>query len=584
MTGIDKDMDNPGICGQDGPMDTDEALHSALMDVASGLELKATLKRIVINAVHLTDASYGALAVLDSEGVIQDFIHVGIPDEVSQQIDSLPMGKGLLGELNAHLTPLRLAQINERITSVGFPKNHPPMTSFLGVPIRIRGEVFGNLYLTSKKGGAPFTDEDEQAVAVFATAAAVAIENARLYELATLKEKWQRAVAEIGTAVLSGGDSSDVLALIAEKSRSLTGAAAALIALPDSKNSLIIEIVNIDSEPTPTALRLHSWLGANVPVDSLLRKSFLLGGSIIEDKCFIWSQVTTDPAEETVAAVALPLRTVDKVLGVLLLIWPAGSLMAANEVIGLIESFAGQAALTLVLAEAQQHKEDLAVLEDRDRIGRDLHDHVIQRIFATGLLLNRLLQGEELPPEFNEKIDLAVGQLDETIMEIRQTIFDLHINSSQASIGGRISQEVISASIVLGFEPRLTLVGPLDSIIAPVIADHLLAVVREGLSNCVKHARATEIDIRVAIDAPGLVCEVIDNGKGYELGSRTSGIANLQSRAAELGGELEVGARPDEQPGTWLRWSVPLLSIVLTLGIGLESSDVGRGLGSPLHA
>jgi signal transduction histidine kinase len=507
----------------------------------------------------LAEASYGALGVLNLDGKIQEFIHVGMSDEVSNQIGNLPTGEGLLGELSAYPTPLRLAHINEHSASIGLPENHPPMTSFLGVPIRIRGEVFGNLYLTSKKGGEAFTEEDEKSVIAFATAAAVAIENSRLYELATLKEKWQRAVTEIGTAVLSGGDSSEVLGLIAEKSRSLTGAAAALIALPDSKNSLIIEIVNIDSEPTPTALRLHSWLGADVPADSLLRKSFLLGGSIIEDKCFIWSQVTTDPVEETVAAVALPLRTVDKVLGVLLLIWPEGSIVAANAVIELIESFAGQAALTLVLAEAQQHKEDLAVLEDRDRIGRDLHDLVIQRIFATGLLLNGLLQEEDLPPEFNKKIDLAVGQLDETIREIRQTIFDLHTVSPETSIKKRISQEVDSISNVLGFPVRLTLMGPLDSMITPAIADHLLAVVREVLSNCVKHAHATEIDIRVAIDARGLVCEVIDNGKGYELGSRTSGIANLESRAAELVGQLVVGARPDAQPGTWLCWSIPLL-------------------------
>jgi signal transduction histidine kinase len=540
-------------------MDTDEGLYLALMGVASGLELKATLRRIVTNAVYLAEASYGALGVLNLDGKIQEFIHVGMSDEVSNQIGNLPTGEGLLGELSAYPIPLRLAHINEHSASIGFPENHPPMTSFLGVPIRIRGEVFGNLYLTSKKGGEAFTEEDEKSVIAFATAAAVAIENSRLYELATLKEKWQRAVTEIGTAVLSGGDSSEVLGLIAEKSRSLTGAAAALIALPDSKNSLIIEIVNIDSEPTPTALRLHSWLGADVPADSLLRKSFLLGGSIIEDKCFIWSQVTTDLVEESVAAVALPLRTVDKVLGVLLLIWPEGSIVAANAVIELIESFAGQAALTLVLAEAQQHKEDLAVLEDRDRIGRDLHDLVIQRIFATGLLLNGLLQEEDLPPEFNKKIDLAVGQLDETIREIRQTIFDLHTVSPETSIKKRISQEVDSISNVLGFPVRLTLMGPLDSMITPAIADHLLAVVREVLSNCVKHAHATEIDIRVAIDARGLVCEVIDNGKGYELGSRTSGIANLESRAAELVGQLVVGARPDAQPGTWLCWSIPLL-------------------------
>ncbi len=539
-------------------MDTDEGLYSALMGVASGLELKATLRRIVTNAVYLADASYGALGVLDADGKIQDFIHVGMPDEVSKRIGNLPLGGGLLGELSVHPTPLRLAHISEHPASIGFPENHPPMSSFLGVPIRVRGEVFGNLYLTSKRGGKEFTEEDEQSVVAFATAAAVAIENARLYELATLKEKWQRAVSEIGTAVLSGGDSGDVLELVAEKSRLLTGAAATLIALPDSTSSLVIEIVDIDLNSPATVQRLRSWLGSPAPVDSIMSRSFSLGGSIIDDECSIWNQVMPDSAEERVAAVALPLRTVDKVLGVLLLIWPKGSFMAASSVIDLVESFAGQAALTLVLAEAQQDKEDFAVLKDRDRIGRDLHDLVIQRVFATGMLLNGLLQNEELPPDARKKIDLAVGQLDETIREIRQTIFDLQADSFETSIKARISREVNSASDALGFPIRLTLIGPLDSKLTPVIGDHLLAVVRESLSNCVKHAQATEIDIRISIESPVLVCEVIDNGNGYTEGARFSGIANMESRAVELGGELVVGARPDSQQGTLLRWSVPL--------------------------
>ena len=551
-------MNNSGLYGQDRPVDTDEGLYSALMGVASGLELKATLRRIVTNAVYLADASYGALGVLDFDGKIQDFIHVGIPDEVSEQIGDLPLGRGLLGELSVHPNPLRLAHINEHPASIGFPENHPPMSSFLGVPIRVRGEVFGNLYLTSKKGGEEFTEEDEQSVVAFATAAAVAIENARLYELATLKEKWQRAVSEIGTAVLSGGDSGDVLELVAEKSRLLTGATAALVALPDSANSLTIEIVNIDRGSTATVKRLRSWLGAPAPADSILKRSFSLGGSIIDDQCLIWNQVMPDSAEEQVAAVALPLRTVDKVLGVLLLIWPHGSFMAASAVIDLVESFAGQAALTLVLAEAQQDKEDFAVLKDRDRIGRDLHDLVIQRVFATGMLLNGLLQNDELPPEAREKIDLAVGQLDETIREIRQTIFDLHADSFETSIKARISREVNSASDALGFPVRLQLIGPLDSKLTPVIGDHLLAVVRESLSNCVKHANATEVEVRVAIESPVLVCEVIDNGNGYTDEARFSGIANMESRATELGGELLMGARLDSQQGTRLRWSVPL--------------------------
>ncbi len=411
---------------QDRPVNTDESLYWVLVGVASGLELEATLRRIVTNAVYLTDASYGALGVLDSDGQIQDFIHVGMPDELIAQIGNLPTGGGLLGELTARVTPLRLSQISEHPASIGFPAHHPVMTSFLGVPVRVRGEVFGNLYLTDKKGGGAFTDEDERAVVVFAVAAGVAIENARLYELSIQREKWQEAVSEIGTAVLSGGDSGEVLALIAQKSRLLTGACAALIALPDSSGSLNIEIVNIDAESSESVRRLRAWLGMPAPADSILKRSFSIGGSIIEDECSIWSEVTSRGEDLPVAAVCLPLRTVDKVLGVLLLIWPHGSLFAASEVINLVESFAAQATLTLVLAAAQQDKEEIAVLEDRDRIGRDLHDLVIQRVFATGMLLNGLLQSGALAPEANGKIDIAIGQIDETIREIRQTIFDLH--------------------------------------------------------------------------------------------------------------------------------------------------------------
>ncbi len=541
---------------QDRPVDTDEGLYWALVGVASGLELEVTLRRIATNAVYLTDASYGALGVLGFDGQIRDFIHIGMSDELIAQIGNLPTGGGLLGELNARPTPLRLSNISEHPASIGFPAHHPVMTSFLGVPVRVRGEVFGNLYLTDKKGGEGFTDEDERAVVAFAVAAGVAIENARLYELSTQREKWQEAVSEIGTAVLSGGDSGEVLELIAQKSRLLTGASAALIALPDSSGSLNIEIVNIDAEPSESVRRLRDWLGMPAPADSILKRSFSMGGPIIEDECSIWSEVTLRGEDLLVAAVSLPLRTVDKVLGVLLLIWPHGSLFAASEVINLVESFAAQAALTLVLAAAQQDKEEIAVLEDRDRIGRDLHDLVIQRVFATGMLLNGLLQSGALAPEANEKIDIAIGQIDETIREIRQTIFDLHTRSPELSLRAKISQEVSSATVILGFPARLTLTGPLE--ITPSIGGHLLAVIRESLINCAKHAHAAEATIRVAVDLTELVCEVSDNGNGYTPGTRVSGVANMQSRATELGGEFTIGARPDALPGTYVRWSVPL--------------------------
>jgi len=545
------------------PLNPDQGLYSALVGVAAGLELEATLRRIVTNAVYLADATYGALGVLDYEGRMTDFIHVGIPEDLEEKIGALPTGRGLLGELSEHPQPLRLSQLSEHRASIGFPENHPPMNSFLGVPVRVRGEVFGNLYLTDKRDGLEFTDSDEQAVIAFATAAAIAIENARLYELATLREKWQRAVSEISTAVLSGDDSGEVLELIAEKSRQLTGASAALIALPDAAGTLTIEIVNLGTvinevEPSPSVHKLREWLGTPAPDDSILKRSYALGGSIIEDHCSIWNQAAVDEPDTAVAAVSLPLRTVDKVLGVLLLVWPHGSLFAAGEVIDLIESFAGQAALTLVLAEAQQGKKEIAVLEDRDRIGRDLHDLVIQRVFATGMLLDGLTHDSSLPTEAYAKVDLAVGQLDETIREIRQTIFDLHGPSTELSLREKISQEVNSATITLGFQAKFTLTGPIDSSVSPQVGEHLLAVIRESLINCAKHAESTEVDIRVVVEPNQLVCQVSDNGNGYTPGARKSGVANLESRASDLGGEFTIGNRADETPGTYLRWSAPL--------------------------
>lgn len=545
------------------PLNPDRGLYSALVGVAAGLELESTLRRIVTNAVYLADATYGALGVLNHEGRMTDFIHVGIPEDLEEKIGALPTGQGLLGELSEHPRPLRLSQLSEHRASIGFPENHPPMNSFLGVPVRVRGEVFGNLYLTDKRDGLEFTDSDEQSVIAFATAAAVAIENARLYELATLREKWQRAVSEISTAVLSGDDSGEVLELIAEKSRQLTGASAALIALPDAAGTLTIEIVNIgtvinEAEPSSSVHKLREWLGIPAPDDSILQRSYAMGGSIIEDHCSIWDRAAVDQPDTAVAAVSLPLRTIDKVLGVLLLVWPHGSLFAAGEVIDLIESFAGQAALTLVLADAQQGKEEIAVLEDRDRIGRDLHDLVIQRVFATGMLLDALTHDSSLPAEAHAKVDLAVGQLDETIREIRQTIFDLHGPSTELSLREKISQEVNSATITLGFQAKLTLTGPIDSTVSPKVGEHLLAVIRESLINCAKHAESTEVHIRVVVEPGQLVCQVSDNGKGFTPGARKSGVANLESRASDLGGEFTIGNRVDETPGTYLRWSSPL--------------------------
>lgn len=541
-------------------MDTSGGLFTAVVSVAAGLELNSTLRRIVINAVELVDATYGALGVLDSDGSVIEFIHVGIPESEAVKIGKLPEGKGILGLLIDNPTPLRLVDIGEHPQSVGFPPEHPSMTTFLGVPVRVRGEIFGNLYLTEKKNGKSFTAQDEQTVMALAAAAAVAIENARLFELTRQRELWQAAISEIGTAVLSGKDSKETLNLIADKSRNLTDAMATILALPNAQGELTIEIVSTADTFSAENLNLNRWIGKPAPLNSIIERSYRAGASVIEQDCMLWENLEK-PREQAMdasfgAAVALPLRTSDRVLGVLLLMWPQGLRMAGREVIDLVESFASQAALTLVLSEAQHDKENLAVLEDRERIGRDLHDLVIQRVFAAGMMLQGASQlaGADSAPA--QKIDQAIDELDETIREIRQTIFDLHENDGSQSLRELITREVKSASISLGFAPRLNLSGAIDSRVTPEQGDNLIAVIRESLTNCAKHAHATVITVEIDANESCLTCVIKDDGVGYTPSERMSGLENMKIRAKDLGGTFTIAGMAES--GTQLIWSIPL--------------------------
>jgi len=541
-------------------MDMNSGLFSAVVSVAAGLELNSTLRRIVTNAVELVDATYGALGVLDSDGNVIEFIHVGIPESKAQQIGDLPEGKGILGLITENPAPLRLANIGEHPNSVGFPEDHPSMTTFLGVPVRVRGEIFGNLYLTEKHDGKLFTAQDERTVMALAAAAAVAIENARLFELTRQRQRWQEAISEIGTSVLSGKDSGETLSLIAEKSRNLTEATATILALPNTHGNLTIEIVSLKDIPAVDASNLSQWIGKPVPKGSIIERSFNAGASVIEQECLLWKDLDIQSDQSMAsglgAAVALPLRTSDRVLGVLLLMWPQGLRMAGREVIDLVESFASQAAMTLVLSEAQRDKENLAVLEDRERIGRDLHDLVIQRVFAAGMMLQGASQlaGKDESPA--EKIDQAIDELDQTIREIRQTIFDLHENDGTQSLRELIAREVKSSSIALGFAPKLQITGALDSNVSHFLGDNLIAVIRESLTNCAKHAHASMVTVDIDVTESRLTCTVTDDGEGYVPTDHKSGLSNMKDRAAEFDGVFTIEA--GSESGTKLEWSVPL--------------------------
>jgi len=365
------------------------SLLDAVLSVGSDLDLATVLQRIVEAGRELTSARFAAMGVLDPTHThLVEFITTGLDDEERARIGELPKGHGILGLLIVDPRPIRLPNLAEHPESVGFPPHHPQMKSFLGVPLYVRGEVFGNLYLADKEDEDGFSDIDEELVLGLANAAALAIENTRLHQRAT-------------------------------------------------ENSLVA---------------------------------------------------------------------------------------------------------------------------DRERIGRDLHDTVVQRLFATGLAMQVTSQLAKRP-EIVERMRQHVEDIDATIREIRMAIFQLEmVRSSGPSVRRDVLDLVANSGRALGFEPALEFAGPIDALVPTHVAGHLLAVLREALSNVARHAGATHVEVTLRADS-NLLLEVVDDGKGgvseASQGGK-NGLRNVKRRAEELGGNAYV--TPGEDRGTRLQWVVPLTS------------------------
>ncbi len=545
----------------------DRGLFTAVMSVAAGLEIGATLRRIVQAAVELVDATYGALGVLDDDGRLAEFVHVGVDGTTSARIGDLPTGRGILGLLVDHPVPIRLDDLSQHPASSGFPAHHPPMHSFLGVPVRVRGEVFGNLYLTEKRSGAGFTAEDERTVMALAAAAAVAIENARLFERTRQREQWQEAVTDVANAVLADCEPEEVLALVASRARMLADSDVVLVALPDADDRLVVEIVDVrPNHADHELLRSTSdrWRGILVPEDALPSQSLRDAETRIDRDGtghLGLEPRLADANGRSGPALIVPLVSPDEVMGVLVVLWSDFKRRASRELMEQAQAFAAQAALTLVLARARREHERLAVYEDRDRIARDLHDLVIQRLFATGMLLQGVSRFDEVPDPVLDRVTRAVDELDETIKEIRQTIFALHepVEGPTSSARGRVLRETSQSAALLGFEPAVRFVGPVDTVLVKEATDQVVAALREALTNAAKHADARRVDVMLQVDHGDIVLVVTDDGIGVSPDGtgRRSGVANVSARAQELGGSCLL-ERVTEQGGTRMTWRVPL--------------------------
>ncbi|NEW71621.1 GAF domain-containing protein [Streptomyces rapamycinicus] len=529
-------------------------LLDAVLVIGSDLELEVVLQRIVESAVSLVDAEYGALGVLGEEGTIKQFLTVGIDEETIAGMGHYPRGEGILGLLIRHPEPLRLANLARHPSSVGFPSGHPPMTSFLGTPIKVREQVFGNLYLTDKQGAAEFDADDEAVLRTLAAAAGVAIDNARLYDDARRRQRWLAASNELTRSLLSGTEPTAVLESFTATLREMAGADLVTLAIPvGDSGELVIEAAS--------GMRAEDARGLVLGAATLAAKVFASGETITSDAVSADPRATGGSAAvvELGPAFLVPLGTRDHVRGVLQVANVPGGPVFTDAVIDMVIGYGNQAALALEVAEHRQDADRMLVLNDRDRIARDLHDLVIQRLFAGALTLQSTLGRLADRPQEGARVQRVVDDLDDTIKVIRSTIYSLGEQERSRSEGlrARLVAAMERAAEALGFAPALRMTGLLDTNVPAGHAEHMLAVAGEALSNAARHAQATAVDVSVEVTDTALRLKVADNGHGVDPAvTRRSGLANLRQRAEELGGSFSL--RPNEPTGTVVEWAAPL--------------------------
>ncbi len=532
----------------------DKALLDAVIGIGTDLDLSGTLDRIITAACELVGARYGALGVVGPGGRRMDrFITHGVTEAETTAIGPLPEGHGLLGLLIEHPVPLRLADLTAHPRSFGFPPNHPPMKSFLGVPIRTREHVYGNLYLTEKAARADFTEDDEHAVTALANAAGIVIDNARLYADTERRRRWHEVTAEITQLMLGDFDPDDALRLIARRAREVSGSRVGVVML-FGDGELVIEAIDGPEE-------FQRYVGARVPADLPGLVDVLPGdrqvvvddlAQLVKDNGRLVDVPEIESLGRTIMA-ALPAGS-HTAGGLLLVAAERGAVLEVTVGTDLVRMFAGQATLALDRAQAQRDQSMIAVLEDRDRIARDLHDLVIQRLFATGLQLQGIhrLVGSDV----QERIGRAVEDIDATIRDLRAAIFALHHQPGHRSLRADVQSLVAEYAESLGFRPRLTCVGPLDTAVPVTVRPQILAAIRESLSNVVRHARASEVTVDVIVADGEVVTRVADNGVGFDAGHRQSGLRNLRERAKTLGGTVML--QSNQPHGTVLELRAPL--------------------------
>ena len=524
------------------------ALLHAIETVTGDLALEAVLRNVVESACDLAHAQYGALGVIGPDGGLEQFITVGVDEETAARIGPLPQGKGLLGALITDPQPIRLQHMSDDPRSTGFPPNHPPMDSFLGVPIHVRDEVFGNLYLANSERD-EFSTDDEELVIALALAAGTAISNARLFQDSAVQQRWLEASVEIGSQLLSA-TGEDPLRVVARRAIEIADADIVSVGLvsPDGLSFVVEEAFGDRA-------------------DELIGRSFPLEGSIA-GRVLAEGEPLLAPASdgkdlppsylalgmEAGPLMVLPLRGTGAPRGVLSLCRSRGRHAFTPRDLAMANTFASHASVALELADSRTAEQKLVLLEDRDRIAMDLHDHVIQELFAIGLSLESTasnLADEEAAQRLRQRVE----DIDRTIRRIRMSIFELR---GIASAGDGVRQRVLGVTsdlaAALGFTPQVTFSGVLDVRLADELVEDLVACVRETLTNVAKHARAKSAMVDLSLAGEVLTVMVTDDGVGVRDTSRSSGTANLRARAQKWSGTFALA--PGSTSGTTATWTV----------------------------
>jgi signal transduction histidine kinase len=531
-----------------------EQLLRVIVEIGSDLDLDATLRRIVCAARDLTSAPYGALAIRDPAGTLISFVHQGIDADRARRIGPLPVGKGILSSSLLDTPALRLSDLTKHPAAVGFPDQHPPMQAFLGVPITIRGTVFGSLYLAHDDPARTFSEPDELAARALAFAAAVAIDNAQVFERERASVKWLDASREITTALLSNVEPSrSSLQLIAERACALTEAEQAIVLVPVDVDLTIDEI---DTLVVSAAVGRNAAevLGQRVPVDGSTSGSvFRSGTPLITEALSYPIHAFTDVGQRP--AIVMPLRTHDEVAGVIAVARSADQPPFDSDYLDLVSDFATHAALALMLASGREHARQLTIVAERERIAHDLHDHVIQRLFAAGMDLQGTV-ARVRSPEISDRLNRTLDDLQTIIEEIRTTIFQLKSPlGTDGDFRNRIQRVVADLTENRDITTTVRMHGPMAAVEGE-LAEHAEAVTAEAVSNAVRHSGASRLNVEVRVDDM-LTVDITDNGRGIPVDNpRRSGLANMSYRAVQVGGSCEI-SRPSDG-GTRVRWTAPL--------------------------